>query len=120
MPFTSETAKRFRGPGGRKRVDPIKKAAAIIAREYIEAHVQPVLDTYLGPAAGQIVTRETDDGKQEFELRVDPATTRHAIDKILPDEQTEATRAIQIAFVQFNNHNSAQLQAAHVSTAVLA
>lgn len=118
MPFTSETAKLLRGPGGRKKLDPVKKKAQEVARNFIEKNVQSILDTYLGLAAGQVVERETDDGEREFRLVVDPATTRHAIDKLIPDEQTEAQRAISINFVQYNN--TVQLRPEAVPAAVLA
>ena len=86
MPFTSESAKRLRGPGGRKKGDPVQRAAKEIARAYIEASVKPVLATYFQLAHGRIVNK-WHEGKivgQEFEA--DAGTTRHFIDKLLPDE----------------------------------
>src|SRR5215475_13939410 len=79
----------------------IKKAAREIAREYIEKNVQPILETYLGLAAGKVVKRIAEDGAKSFELSVDPPTTRHAIDKLLPDEQMESPQQIKIEFLQF-------------------
>src|SRR5215475_12036264 len=55
----------------------IKKAAREIAREYIEKNVQPILETYLGLAAGKVVKRIAEDGTKTFELSVDPPTTRY-------------------------------------------
>ena len=73
-------------PGGRptKEQQEIKKAAKEIAQEYIETHIKPLMETYIGLAAGKVVTRRTPEGKKEFELSVDPSTTRHAIDKFIP------------------------------------
>ena len=79
----------------------IKKVAREIAREYIEKNVQPILETYLGLAAGKVVKRIAEDGAKTFELSVDPPTTRHAIDKLLPDEQMESPQQIKIEFLQF-------------------
>src|SRR5215813_12227060 len=89
--------------GGRpsKEQQEIKKAAAEIAREYIEKNVQPILETYLGLAAGKVVKRIAEDGAKTFELSVDPPTTRHAIDKLLPDEQMESPQQINVEFLQF-------------------
>src|SRR5215510_13897581 len=89
--------------GGRpsKEQQEIKKAAAEIAREFIEKNVQPILETYLGLAAGKVVKRIAEDGAKSFELSVDPPTTRHAIDKLLPDEQMESAQQIKIEFLQF-------------------
>jgi hypothetical protein len=83
--------------GGRpsKEQQEIKKAAAEIAREFIETHVQKFLDSYLRLSTGKFI---------------DPATVRHAIDKILPDEQMEAAQPIQITFLRFDN-NPPQLPA---------
>src|SRR5262252_8394040 len=77
--------------GGRpsKAQQEIKKAAAEIAREFIETHVQKFLDSYLRLSTGQFV---------------DPATVRHAIDKLLPDEQMQAAQPIQITFLRFGNN----------------
>src|SRR5262245_17186987 len=74
--------------GGRpsKEQQEIKKAAAEIAREFIETHVQKFLDSYLRLSTGKFI---------------DPATVRHAIDKILPDEQMEAAQPIKINFLNF-------------------
>src|SRR5262245_38833449 len=79
----------------------IKKAAREIAREYIEKNVQPILETYVGLAAGKVVDRIGKDGTKTFELAVDPPTTRHAIDKLLPDKQMESSQQIKIEFLQF-------------------
>jgi len=70
-------------PGGRpsKRKLEIHKEAGVIAREFIESHVDPILKTYLGLAAGRVVKTR----KGKFRLLVDPPTTRHAVDKLLPE-----------------------------------
>ncbi len=119
MPFTSETA-IYGGakPGaGRKKGDPVKKAAAQIAREFIERSVIPIMETYLGLAAGQVVKRVSETGEESFELKVDPATTRHAIDK---EQVTAQPTAIIHQFIQFtNNQNTAQLPTEAVSTPIL-
>ena len=83
--------RRKKRAGGRptKEQQEVKKAAAEIAREFIETHVQKFLDSYLRLSTGKFI---------------DPATVRHAIDKILPDEQMEAAQPIQITFLRFDNN----------------
>jgi hypothetical protein len=73
-------------PGGRptKTQQEIKKAAKEIAQEYIEKHIKPLMETYMGLAAGKVVERQTAEGKKKFELSVDPSTTRDAVGKLLP------------------------------------
>lgn len=114
-----------RAPGGkrkgagrkRKQVVQIQKAAAVIAREYIEACVKPVMATYFQLAHGRLVN-QYHEGKiigQEFEA--DPGTTRHFVDKLLPDEQIKSAQPLQITFVQFNN--TVQLSPKGLPTPVL-
>jgi hypothetical protein len=90
--------------GGRpsKEQQEIKKAAAEIAREFIETHVQKFLDSYLRLSTGKFI---------------DPVTVRHAIDKILPDEQMEAAQPIQITFLRFGN-NPPQLPAKEIPVTI--
>jgi hypothetical protein len=73
-------------PGGRPTLEQqeIKKAAKEIAQEYIEKHVKPIMEAYLGLAAGKIVEKRTANGKKQFVLEVDPATVRDAVGKLLP------------------------------------
>ena len=109
-------------PGGRptNQQQEIKKAAKEIAQEYIEAHVKPLMETYMGLAAGKVVEGRTAKGKKKFELSVDPSTTRDAVGKLVPDakvEQGEASRPVQITFLQFTN-DSLQLPAKEVSVAI--
>lgn len=123
MPFTSETAKLHRGPGGRKRKDPkevaqVKKMAADLAREYIETHVDPVLQNWGKLAEGWMQKCFTDEGHEYEEFRYDSATTRHFVDKILPNETFDTQRPLVINFVKFDH--TVQLQAAGVSATVLA
>ena len=99
--FSKGGSKGNKGGRPSKEQQEIKKAAAEIAREYIEKNVQPILETYLGLAAGKVVKRIAEDGAKTFELSVDPPTTRHAIDKLLPDEQMESPQQIKIEFLQF-------------------
>jgi len=96
--------RRKRRAGGRptKEHQEIKKAAAEIAREFIETHVQKFLDSHLRLSTGKFI---------------DPATVRHAIDKILPDEQMEAAQPIQITFLRFDN-NPSQLPAKDVQVTI--
>jgi len=94
----------------------IQKEAGVIAREFIEAHVDPILKTYLGLAAGQVVKTK----KGNFKLFVDPPTTRHAIDKLIPNEDIQGQRHVTINFVQFNRtDNPTQLHTQDISAAVL-
>ena len=104
-----EKGKRQRNQGGKrngagrpslKKIE-IKKEAAVIAREFIEANVQPFLKAYKQLASGRWVNyhnRET--GKLIYrEWEADAPTTRHAIDKLLPEinaEKTNRPLAIQI------------------------
>jgi|SRR5262245_38358234 len=95
-------------PGGRptNQQKEIKKAAKEIAQEYIEAHVKPLMETYMGLAAGKVVERRTPEGKKKFELSVDPSTTRNAVGKLIPDakqERDEQQPPVQITFLQFTN-----------------
>ena len=106
MPFTSETAKLLRGPGGRKKVNSVEKLASEIAREFIERNAKPILETYVALAAGQVVERRTRSGKKKFKLLVDPPTTRHVIDKLLPEIKPDAnTRPIAIQIVHESPEN---------------
>src|SRR5262245_41695443 len=52
----------------------IKKEAAIIAKEFIETHIQSFLKSYLKLGTGK---------------KLDPATVRHAIDKFVPPRAAE-------------------------------
>jgi hypothetical protein len=89
MPFqpgNKLTARRKNHNGGRpsNQKKEIQKAAREIARQYIDASVKPVMQTYFQLAHGRLVNKYHE-GKivgQEFEA--DAATTRHFIDKILP------------------------------------
>src|SRR4029453_6860639 len=95
-------------PGGRptKEQQEIKKAAAEIARDYIERSVKPVMHTYFQLAHGRLVNKwhEGQIAGQEFEAA--PATTRHCVNKILPAEQMESAQPIQINFIQFGRDRS--------------
>ena len=109
-----------RGAGRKsKEVVQIKKAAAEVAREYIEASVKPVISTYFQLAHGRLVNKwhEGQIVGQEFEA--DPATTRHFIDKLLPDEQADSQRPLQINFVQFDGY-SLPLSPARLPVTILA
>jgi len=80
-------AKGGKRPGAgrpKKGVAEVKKAAAEIAREYIEKHVRPIIETYVALAAGKVIERRTPEGKKEFVLDVNPRVTIDAIDKLLP------------------------------------
>ena len=121
MPFQKGNTyggKRLKAGRPSKIKQEIKKAAAEIAREYIETNMEPVLSNYLKLAKGYYDTRYTESGF-EYEVFIsDGPTTRHFIDKLLPDEQTDQTRPIQIQFVQYNN--SVQLHAEGLPVTVLA
>jgi hypothetical protein len=111
-------------PGGRptNEQQELKKAAAEIAREFIETHVQGFLDSYLDLGTGKLIEQKNKAGKTvkvKF-IPADPATVRHAIDKILPDEQMELTRPMVVQFLQFaRNHNPAQLPAEELPAPIL-
>ena len=98
----------------------VKKEAAIVAREYIEENLKPILETYLGLAAGTVVKKYDDEGKEvELELHVDPPTTRHAVDKIFPTDHAVQAQTINVAFIGYNQH-PAQLHSKELSAPVLA
>jgi hypothetical protein len=91
-------------PGGRptKEQQEIKKEAAQIAKEFIETHVQGFLDSYLDLGTGKVIERLDKDGNVVKLVMIDPATVRHAIDKILPDEQMESAQQPRpITFINF-------------------
>jgi hypothetical protein len=67
-----------------KNHEVVKQAAAVLARQYIELHIEPVLKTYLDLA----------------QSGNDSATTRHYVDKLLPnDHDTDRDAPIQIAII---------------------
>ncbi|MDP2604572.1 MAG: hypothetical protein Q8S00_18600 [Deltaproteobacteria bacterium] len=88
-----------RGKGGRR--DPaggrptgeqtkVKKLVHELAGDYIEKNIQPVLETYHRLAVGKLLEFTTKKGKKvKFKLHVDPATTRHWIDKLVPNARQE-------------------------------
>lgn len=78
MPFQPghKLAKGGKRPGaGRPRLEAaeIKKTAAELARAYLDKHGARVMETYI-----QLATKG-----------LDPATTRHAVDKLIPDGFTQ-------------------------------
>jgi hypothetical protein len=110
MPF--KKGERLPNQGGKregagrpsKEQREIKKAAAEIAKEFIETHVQGFLDSYLDLGTGKVIEQKNKAGKTvkvKF-IPADPATVRHAIDKILPDEQMESAQQPRpITFINF-------------------
>jgi len=98
-------------PGGRptKEQQEIKKEAAQIAKEFIETHVQGFLDSYLDLGTGKVIERLDKDGNVVKLVMLDPATVRHAIDKILPDEQMQHAQPVQIIFQDFARAARSQL-----------
>jgi hypothetical protein len=58
----------------------------------------------LEKSAGKIMNRYI-----ELATRDDPATTRHAVDKILPDKQIESPPVYQIHFLNFADMRPSQL-----------
>jgi hypothetical protein len=65
----------------------IKKAATEIAREFIEEHIQGFLDSYLDLGTGKVIERLDKEGNVVKLVMLDPATVRHAIDKLVPTVQ---------------------------------
>jgi hypothetical protein len=98
-------------PGGRptKEQQEIKKEAAQIAKEFIETHVQGFLDSYLDLGTGKVIERLDKDGNVVELVMLDPATVRHAIDKILPDEQMQYAQPLEIIFQDFARAAPSQL-----------
>jgi hypothetical protein len=111
-------------PGGRptreqaeikKEAAEIKKEAAQIAKEFIETHVQGFLDSYLDLGTGKVIERLDKDGNVVKLVMIDPATVRHAIDKILPDEQMQHAQPLQFIFQDFARAAPPQLPAQELS-----
>jgi hypothetical protein len=98
-------------PGGRptKEQQEIKKEAATIAKEFIETHVQGFLDSYLDLGTGKVIERLDKDGNVVKLVMIDPATVRHAIDKILPDEEMQHAQSLEIIFQDFARAAPSQL-----------
>src|SRR4030095_11662895 len=93
-------------PGGRptKEKQEIKKQAAEIAKDFIETHVQEFLSSYLDLGTGKVIERLDKDGNVVKLVMIDPATVRHAIDKIFPDEQMESAQQPRpITFINFGD-----------------
>ena len=89
MPFqpgNKLTARRKNHNGSRlsNQKREIQKAAREIAREYIEASVKPVMQTYFQLAHGRLVNKYHEGRIVGQEFEADAATTRHFIDKIYP------------------------------------
>lgn len=95
-------AKGGKRPGaGRKRKEEvaIRKAAAQVAKEYIEASVKPVMHTYFQLAHGRLVNKYHEGAIVGQEFEADAATTRHFVDKLLPEMKPDGQErpvAIQI------------------------
>jgi hypothetical protein len=86
----------------------IQKAAAEIAREYINRSVKPVMATYFQLAHGRIVNKWHEGKIVGEEFEADAATTRHFVDKLLPDEQARqipSSLTILIAQATIQRHN---------------
>lgn len=97
---------RREGAGRRPKVQAdINKAAAQLARLYIAENIKPVLDNYKKLAMGWMERRYSPDGEPYSAFCYDGATTRHFVDKVLPDEnETDATSVvINIAVAQGYN-----------------
>lgn len=79
------------GKGGRplKQKTEAKKLARDIAREFIEKHAKPVLDSYLKNAKGYFVKRFTETGQEYEEFIIDPPSTRHFVDRLVPPAKQE-------------------------------
>jgi hypothetical protein len=126
MPFQKGHSYGGAKPGaGRKpkKELEIKQAAAEIAKGFIEKNIKPVLDNYLRLANGWLETRYSENGTEYDTFVYDGPTTRHFVDKVLPNVEKQAPlgTVINVNFVQFqNNQHPAQLQAKDVSAAVLA
>lgn len=97
-----------------------KQTAAEIAREYIEQHVQPVLANYLKLANGWNETRYSD-GLPYEAFCYDGATTRHFVDKVLPEIKVSSDEQPRpVYFIQFNSTNGAlQLPAEGLPDSIL-
>ena len=74
----------------RKEQVEIERTAEQLAREMLERNCQRIMGTYVDLAvSGQ-----------------DSATTRHAVERIIPNEQIDAHRPIIINHIQFSNRDN--------------
>lgn len=77
---------------GRKRKDhhEVIARAELIAKDYIETKLKPILDQYITLARGRWVQHynQQTGAKTYREFEVDPATLRHFVDKFIADEAT--------------------------------
>jgi hypothetical protein len=86
----------------------IEKAAAEIAREFINRSVKPVMATYFQLAHGRLVNKYHEGLIVGQEFEADAPTTRHFVDKLLPDEQqtqNPSNLTILIAQATIQRHN---------------
>lgn len=99
----NKLAKGGRRKGAGRKPDnfvQVQKAAADIAREYIEASVKPVMHTYFQLAHGRLVNKYHEGQIVGQEFEADAPTTRHFIDKLLPEIKPDgATRPIAIQVI---------------------
>lgn len=81
-------------PGGRptKEQKEIERKAADLAREYIERSVKPVMHSYFQLAHGRLVNKYHEGVIIGQEFEVDAPTTRHFVDKLVP----EAAKTLEV------------------------
>lgn len=89
-----------------------KQAARDMAKAYIEASIKPVMHQYFQLAAGRMVDK-WHEGKvcgQSFEA--DAPTTRHFVDKLLPEEKNEKEDKRPLVWnIVLQTGDSAQIEA---------
>ncbi len=81
----------FRPGAGRpsKYKRDVVAAGRKLAQQYIAKHVKPVLKAYIELAMGCVTKKRDPKTGEIYEERIppDPATTRHLIDKLVPDSE---------------------------------
>ena len=77
----------------------IRKAAAEMAREYIEKHLKPVLEAYKELAGGRPVRHYNQQTGELLytEKEVDAPTLRHWVDRLLPPAKQEISVEVTTA-----------------------
>ena len=87
------------GPKSKERHE-IEQTASEIAYRYIETSVKPVMHTYFQLAHGRLVNKWHDGEIVGQEFEADAATTRHFVDKLLPEvKPNEHSRPVAIQII---------------------
>ena len=100
----------YRKNAGRKSAKEVEilKTAGEVARDYIERSVKPVMATYFQLAHGRYVNKYSEGKLYAVEFEADAATTRHFVDKLLPDGQEDTANATVNILIAAGGGNQSQ------------